>query len=274
MRTSVPLAYLCLEYPRTAMSHDTAHRPALPVPPSEKREGTPDGVGGLTENPFEPASHRPPFRSATTPEDAFDGLYLHAAPGLVHQIRLLTGDRGFAFEAVEYAFHRAWDHWPEVACDADPVGWVRAQAYEYALSPWHRLRPAARRSEPAPDDPLLGALLALPAAHRRIALLCDGLGLSIAQAAAETEASPPAAESRLLQARSALAQRVPGLDDTGSDAMPSTLTRLVADGASATLPSALSTRAGSERRMRLLTLAVYALAATLVTAIALATVTG
>lgn len=253
------------------MTHDTADRPALPVPPSAEREGKPDGARSSTESPQQDPA-RPPFRSATTPENAFDGLYMHAAPGLVHQIRLLTGDRGFAFEAVEYAFHRAWDHWPEVACDSDPVGWVRAQAYEYALSPWHQLRPVARRSEPAPDDPLLGALLALPAAHRRIALLCDGLGLSIAQAAAETEASAPVARSRLLQARSALAQRVPGLD-AGSDAMTSTLTRLVADGASATLPSALSTRAGSERRMRLLTLAVCLLAATLVVAVALATVT-
>lgn len=36
---------------------------------------------------------------------------------------------------MERAFQLAWHRWPEVAVDRDPAGWVRATAYEYALSP-------------------------------------------------------------------------------------------------------------------------------------------
>jgi DNA-directed RNA polymerase specialized sigma24 family protein len=213
-----------------------------------------------------------PFRSATTPQDAFDALYTCAAPGLIHQIRLLTGRRGFAFEAVEHAFHHAWEHWPEVAVDADPVGWVRARAYDYALSPWHGFRPAFRRPEPRPAEPILQALLDMPGTYSRVALLCDGLGLSVSQAAVETEGSTAATRSRLLHARTAIGQLVPGLDDDPG-ALRERLSTLVTEVSIATLPSAGSTRAGSERRIRILTRSVCGLLAALVTAATLATVT-
>src|SRR5882757_9643327 len=88
-----------------------------------------------------PATVRPPARPRT-PEAAFDALYVRAAPGLLHQVRLLTGRPGFARHCVRRAFDLAWQRWPEVARDSDPVGWVRAAAYEYALAPWHRWVPA------------------------------------------------------------------------------------------------------------------------------------
>ncbi|NEC51136.1 helix-turn-helix domain-containing protein, partial [Actinospica acidiphila] len=75
-----------------------------------------------------------------TPAQAFDALYAYCAPALVRQAYLLTGRRDLAHESVERAFQRAWDHWPEVARDPDPAGWVRAAAHDWALSPWHRLR--------------------------------------------------------------------------------------------------------------------------------------
>ncbi|MFF4643908.1 RNA polymerase subunit sigma-70 [Streptomyces sp. NPDC001389] len=156
----------------------------------------------------------------TRPAEAFDSLYAYSAPALVRQVYLLTGRRTLAQESVEQAFRQAWAQWPEVATDRDPVGWVRAAAYEYALSPWRRLRRAHRtlgRPDKSPADPndriLLGALLALPPVHRRTVLLYDGVGLDLPDTAAETEASTPTTGNRLLRAHADLAARLPGLAD-------------------------------------------------------------
>ncbi|MFE4701763.1 helix-turn-helix domain-containing protein [Streptomyces sp. NPDC056738] len=150
-----------------------------------------------------------------TPAQAFDALYAFCAPALVRQTYLLTGRRELARESVERAFQQAWYRWPEVAVDRDPAGWVRATAYEYALSPWHRLRPRYRHPEAPPagaaDRALLDVLLELPPVYRRTLLLYDGVGLGLPETAAETEASTPAAANRVLHAREAVAERLPEL---------------------------------------------------------------
>ncbi|MFD8389731.1 sigma factor-like helix-turn-helix DNA-binding protein [Streptomyces sp. NPDC059680] len=152
-----------------------------------------------------------------TPAQAFDALYAFCAPALVRQTYLLTGRRELAREAVERAFQLAWQRWPEVARDRDPGGWVRAAAHDCALSPWHPFRPRYRHPEPPPTDPadraLLRALLELPPTYRRTLVLYDGVGLDLPETAAETEASTPAAASRLTHARDALAARLPELAD-------------------------------------------------------------
>ncbi|WP_329282128.1 helix-turn-helix domain-containing protein [Streptomyces sp. NBC_00691] len=208
----------------------------------------------------------PPAVPGLTPEEAFDALYAQAAPGLVHQTYLLTGRRRLSRESVEHAFHRAWERWPEVAVDADPVGWVRATAYEYALSPWHRLRRTHKHPDAPPTEAgrraLLTALLDLPAPYRRTVLLYDGLGLDLPETAAETEASTPAAAHRLLHARTVLAKRVPELADP--DALHERLGALVTEAPTATLPAARTVRSGSERRTRTWTRAVLGVTAVLI----------
>ncbi|MFJ4564660.1 sigma factor-like helix-turn-helix DNA-binding protein [Streptomyces caelestis] len=155
--------------------------------------------------------------AALTPDQAFDALYAFCAPALVRQTYLLTGRRELAREAVERAFHIAWQRWPEVARDRDPAGWVRAVAYDCALSPWHRFRPRYRHPEPPPSDAfdraLLDTLLKLPPSYRRTLLLYDGVGLGLPETAAETEASSRAAANRLMHAREAVAERLPELAD-------------------------------------------------------------
>ncbi|KOV67258.1 RNA polymerase sigma factor, sigma-70 family protein [Streptomyces sp. MMG1121] len=152
-----------------------------------------------------------------TPTQAFDALYAFCAPALVRQTYLLCGRRELAREAVERAFQLAWQRWPEVARDRDPAGWVRAVAYDCALSPWHRFRPRYRNPGPPPADPadraLLHALLKLPSSYRRTLVLYDGVGLDLPETAAETEASTPAAANRLTHARQAVAARIPELAD-------------------------------------------------------------
>ncbi|MGW7126396.1 helix-turn-helix domain-containing protein [Streptomyces sp. NPDC054901] len=180
-------------------------------PPESEAAGAPAAVESLEPAPA-PADAPP-----ADPVQAFEALYAYAAPALTRQAYLLTARRALAHESVERAFQQAWDRWPEVATDPDPVGWVRAAAYEYALSPWHRFRRAHRHPDKPPSEPadriLLDALLALPPVHRRTVLLYDGVGLDLPDTAAETEASTPTAGNRLLRAHDELADRVPELAD-------------------------------------------------------------
>ncbi|WP_455750294.1 RNA polymerase sigma factor [Streptomyces albogriseolus] len=189
-----------------------------------------------------------------TPAQAFDALYAYCAPALVRQAYLLTGRRDLAHESVERAFQRAWDHWPEVARDPDPAGWVRAAAHDWALSPWHRFRRRYRHPEPPPPDDhdraLLDALLSLPPPYRRTLVLYDGVGLDLPDTAAETEASTRAAAGRLLYAREVLAERLP--EPAGPQELHDRLAELASSGRTrAAEPAAV--RVGGERRARLWT---------------------
>ncbi|MEV3954861.1 helix-turn-helix domain-containing protein [Streptomyces albogriseolus] len=189
-----------------------------------------------------------------TPAQAFDALYAYCAPALVRQAYLLTGRRDLAHESVERAFQRAWDHWPEVARDPDPAGWVRAAAHDWALSPWHRFRRRYRHPEPPPPDDhdraLLDALLSLPPPYRRTLVLYDGVGLDLPDTAAETEASTRAAAGRLLYAREVLAERLP--EPAGPRELHDRLAELASSGRTrAAEPAAV--RVGGERRARLWT---------------------
>ncbi|MFD3668995.1 RNA polymerase sigma factor [Streptomyces sp. NPDC058672] len=202
-----------------------------------------------------------------TPADAFDALYVRAGGPLVYQVLLLTGSRRLAFEAVDVAFHRAWEHWPEVAADPDPAGWVRAKAHDYALAPWHRFRPAHQADAATAGDTAWQAFLGLPGHHRRVLMLCEGLGLDITQAAIEMEATAGATRSRLMHARTALSQHLPAPDDPGTP--DNWLKDRTTAASTATLPRAHSVRQTSERLTRLQTRLAFALTATLAALIAI-----
>nr|WP_256096468.1 sigma-70 family RNA polymerase sigma factor [Streptomyces sp. LUP30] len=232
----------------------SAHPPSAPLPSAPPPE----------------ASGPPPVRDPLTPAQAFDALYAFCAPALVRQAYLLCGRRELARESVERAFQVAWERWPEVAVDRDPAGWVRATAYEYALSPWHRFRPRYRHPEPPPADladrALLDVLLALPAPCRRTLLLYDGVGLDLPETAAETEASTPATANRLLRARESVAARLPELAD------PAALHRRLVEVASVERLRAAkppTVRTGSERRARFWTRAAIAFTVAIIGATAL-----
>ncbi|MEU5293675.1 RNA polymerase subunit sigma-70 [Streptomyces umbrinus] len=224
--------------------------------PAENPDGTENPDWTEAEADLEPAPPAP----ALTPGQAFDALYAFAAPALVRQTYLLTGRRELARESVERAFQLAWQRWPEVAVDRDPAGWVRAAAYEYAMSPWHRLRLRHRTPEPPPaaldDRRLLSVLLSLPPAYRRTVLLYDGLGIGLPETAAETEASTPAAAGRLLHAREVVAARVPELADPGE--LRLRLTELGSKESLRTAAKPVVVRSGSERRARRWTRAAIA----------------
>ncbi|CAM5258866.1 hypothetical protein GCM10010329_05330 [Streptomyces spiroverticillatus] len=218
--------------------------------------------------------------SPLTPTEAFDHLYSRTAPSLLRQAYLLTGRHRLSHESVERAFHLAWQRWPEVATDGDPAGWVRAAAYEYAMSPWHRLRPSHRHIDPPqpqktaaetpdpqdlqdPQAPLLEALLQLPPPYRRTLVLYDGLGLDLPETAAETEATTPAAAHRLEHARTVVAQKLPELAEPRTPAeqsalMQERLSTLAAAQPVDALPTGDAVRTRSERKTRFWTRAAIA----------------
>ncbi|MFE3327717.1 sigma factor-like helix-turn-helix DNA-binding protein [Streptomyces sp. NPDC059176] len=259
-------------FPAVGPAASGTHPP--PAPPDSRHRRT-------------PTAHYPPAvpqarEPSLTAEQAFDALYARAAPDLVRQAYLLTGRRALAREAVEHAFHLAWQRWPEVAVDRHPEGWVRAAVYEYALSPWHRLRRSHRRPEPneqasvpASADPerhpLRAALLELPPPYRRTMLLYDGLGLDLPETAAETEASTPAAANRILHARELVAARLPQLSEPA--ALHRELGDLVRAGVGPDVPPAPTVRDNSERRTQFWTRAAFGLTALIIgaTAVTLAT---
>ncbi|MFE9252113.1 helix-turn-helix domain-containing protein [Streptomyces sp. NPDC007088] len=196
---------------------------ADPEPAAEART-EPGGEAGADTGPApvpgpasdpDPAPAPAPVPDAPSPVAAFAELYDATSATLVRQAYLLTGRPGTAADAVLRGFQLAWEHWPKVAVDPDPRGWVRAAVHEYALSPWNRFRPACRGPLVPPahagDAALLGALLTLAPRHRRALLLHEGVGLGLPETAAETEASTPATASRLAHAREALTARLPEL---------------------------------------------------------------
>ncbi|MDT6984826.1 sigma factor-like helix-turn-helix DNA-binding protein [Streptomyces lusitanus] len=231
-------------------------RASRPAAPRRRRRRRPSWARALR-----PAGERRPVPAVSrdvgpyvTPAQAFDALYAYCAPALVRQAYLLTGRRDLAHESVERAFQRAWDHWPEVARDPDPPGWVRAATHDWALSPWHRFRRRHRHPEPPPpeedDRALLDALLSLPPPYRRTLVLYDGVGLDLPETAAETEASTRAAAGRLMHAREILAEALPELADPAE--LHARLAELASTGRTrAQEPAAV--RGGSERRARLWT---------------------
>ncbi|MCQ4209893.1 sigma factor-like helix-turn-helix DNA-binding protein [Streptomyces longispororuber] len=215
----------------------------LPVPSVEATSSQPDGVALGAER-----------QAALTPTAAFDALYVFAAPGLIRETYVLTGTRPLAFESVEYAFRHAWQRWPEVARDMDPVGWVRAQAHDYALSPWHRIRRVFSGRTAMPDGVPWAPVLELPPWQRRVVVLCDGLGMSVSEAAAEMEASTGATRGRLARAHAALTECGTGCS---VDEVRQSVADCVEDTSASTVAHPESVRECSERRVRIMVRTVY-----------------
>ncbi|MBF9067830.1 RNA polymerase sigma factor [Streptacidiphilus fuscans] len=216
-------------------AHGKKVLPAAPSAPASPPALTADSPPMPTPMPTPVAPPAPqPVPPPVPTAGTFDALYRDAVPRLVQQTYLLTGSQHRAAHCVRRAFQQAWTHWRTVGQDSSPEGWVRAAAFELALSPWHRGGPRVQHllrlphRQPAPasaakaapeqadsDKALMKAVMRLPRPQRRALVLHDVIGLDWAQTAAEVEGSTPVTFGRVARARRALAEAVPGV--VGSD---------------------------------------------------------
>ncbi|MEO3845685.1 hypothetical protein [Streptomyces sp. B22F1] len=225
--------------------------------------------------------------AAAAAEAAYDALYQRCAADVTRHTFLLTGDHALTREAVEHAFHLAWERWPEVASDRDPPGWVRAAAFGYVQEPWEWLRARWRRrvrrgeeaggDEPGREEPgaeesggeesggeegcgeeadrrVFAALRALPQSYRSAVVVHDVVGLDLPDAAAELEASTLAAAGRVTHAHEALAEAVPELgalpENRRAEELRARLRRFAAAQPIRTLPPGAARRRSESRTDR------------------------
>ncbi len=231
---------------RTAEEAGAAALALLGTPPPSKapdrRRTRPAAAPTPAPAPVAPTPPPTPAAPDTAPAPAvatpltFEALYESAYGRLVQQVFLLTASRQRTLHCVNQAFGAALRTWPDVAGLPDPEGWVRSRAAEAALSPWHPsgrrrmtvrrlplrrtpVRPADEAQAVLPDHDrltdqdraLLRALRRLSRPQRHALVLHDGIGLTAAEVAVETESSLAAAEGRVWAARAALAAALPEL---------------------------------------------------------------
>ncbi|GAA5001132.1 hypothetical protein GCM10025734_36670 [Kitasatospora paranensis] len=208
--------------------------PAEETPATEESSAADAGNAAHQEPapaaPSPPVAPSPPAASPAAPSGAavpaveFAAFSAAAHTRLVQQTYLVTGSVRRAGRSVHRALGSAAMRWEEVSALPDPEAWVRAAAFESALSPWHRGGGGRRRAtraervgrdgpagSAAADRALLAALLRLSRVRRRAVVLHDAVGLPVPELALEVEASTAAAEGRVLAGREELARAVPAL---------------------------------------------------------------
>lgn len=155
----------------------------------------------------------------------FDAFYTSTAKRLVATVYAMTGDLTEAEDAVQEAYVRAWQRWPQLIRDGDPLPWVRTVAMRLAISTWRRTRGRLRaqfRHGPPTDVPelsadrvaLMAALRELGPDQRQAVILHHLLDLPVEQVAREIGASSGAVRTRLSRARKILGERLAEVDST------------------------------------------------------------
>lgn len=153
----------------------------------------------------------------------FDAFYTSTAKRMVATVYAMTGDLAEAEDAVQEAYVRAWQRWPRLIRDGDPLPWVRTVAMRLAISTWRRTRGRLRahfRHGPQTDVPelsadrvaLVVALRELSPDQRQAVILHHLLDLPVEQVARETGASSGAVRTRLSRARRILGERLAEAD--------------------------------------------------------------
>jgi RNA polymerase sigma-70 factor, ECF subfamily len=150
-------------------------------------------------------------------DDGFTAFFQDAYPGIVGQLRLLTGDLAGAEDVAQEAFTRAAGRWPQLARYDQPEAWVRKTAFRLAVDLLRRagrqrrlLARLGSRREPDPeltpqDQAVVEALQRLPLPLREVLVLHHCLDLPVETVAAQTGVSVGTVKSRLSRGRERLA---------------------------------------------------------------------
>lgn len=137
----------------------------------------------------------------------FDEFYVGAAPRVVRQLVLLTGDLAEAEDVTHEAFSRAWLRWSTLRSYESPETWVRTVARRLAVSRWRKLRRIASApfSDTDPRHPHVPGLAEDHVANGEVGEMVkhDGDALSLGQLAkrGDQNSSSPGA-SRLQRSSS------------------------------------------------------------------------
>ena len=163
--------------------------------------------------------------------DDFDMFYATTSRRLVGQVFAMTGDLSEAEDAVQEAYVRAWQRWPQVRGYENPEGWLRTVAFRISVNSWrkarnrlfaqHRAHPDAAQPGMSPDMlALVSALRKIPEAQRRAIVLYHLAGLSVEEIATETGSPTGTVKARLARGRKALAPLVSEYSDDATHAQP------------------------------------------------------
>lgn len=152
------------------------------------------------------------------PDADFEQLYQAHGSRLVVQLYAYTGDMALAQDLVQESFCRALARWSRVSTYDDPIGWVRRVAWNLAASHWRRMVRGrallqSQRLEvmPGPEPnrvAFLSAVSTLPVNQRRTVIMYYLGDMSIADIAAQEQASANTVKQRLHRARAALADKL------------------------------------------------------------------
>ena len=157
--------------------------------------------------------------SESRDEAGFDSFFDGSWRKLQGQAYVLTGSRESAQDLTQEALLRAWRHWDAVSKLENPEAWTRRVLQNLCIESWRR----SRRKEPKADVPIHAeipdshseiaeAMRSLPSNQARALLLHDGLGMTVAEVAAELEVPEGTVKSWLSRSRKVVAERLGQLD--------------------------------------------------------------
>lgn len=145
--------------------------------------------------------------------DGFTAFYADCRREVHAAVTLTVGNPDLAAEAVDEAFVRAAERWPQVSQMHRPAGWVYRVAVNWSTS-WRRkwsrrpTRPGETLDRPHHDDldglTLLEDLAGLPLGQRQMLVLRFVLGYSVAETATALGVAEGTVKSGVHRARQQL----------------------------------------------------------------------
>lgn len=152
----------------------------------------------------------------------FDAFYRGTATRVIHTVYAATGDLGLAQDCAQEAYARAWQQWPSLSAEGEPLAWVRTVARRIAISAWRKRESERKALTKAKDSGITdstsastdaavtvqAALATVPDDQREVLALFYISDLSIEQISRELDAPVGTIKARLHRGRTALAARL------------------------------------------------------------------
>ena len=149
----------------------------------------------------------------------FDRFFEGAWSRLQGQAYVLTGSRELAQDLTQEALLQAWRNWDRVSALESPEGWTRRILHNLCIASWRKsLRRQPKQDArdhdqiPEPHAEIAQAMRSLPVNQARALLLHDGVGMTVAEVAADMDVPEGTVKSWLSRSRKVVAARLRELD--------------------------------------------------------------